>query len=509
MMRILRLFRLAKLLRFIRILEKLQSSIDLLDDAMTNHAGTLTSMLQVFKSLGFILLCAHLLAALWHRAGEGGAPFDEYSENTTTWTTEANISTSGLRTQYITSLYWAVTTLTTVGYGDITPYTTSEKVVAMLSMTIGSVMFCYLAGNVIAFVSHRRQSDILKEKKLEAVNEYLRVRGVDVETKREVRKHFTEFYEHRTAMEEAELLEIMPLYLKKKVVKQVYGHLIDNLVFLQAFSSANVETDVQRSNRSNRPLFAPTPSKRSMRRLQMNSVYGYNMDAEKHELCLALEPLPRFERDEVIYTEHDHSTEFYLISEGSVLWSRKDPTLDPIFLPRANRRGESNEKKRRELSGGEDFGLNEMLGLLPRVAGQGREYTVTAGPQGCKLMILTQHKFAALCQQFPHLRAVVSIWVTKEEEIIAKHDKHLVKRGSSRNSLQRHSSRDVFVTTREVREFLEKSNQLPWPVHNKDNREAAMAESIKNLEQMMLKLLQRNPDADESADELGPEPEQW
>jgi hypothetical protein len=26
---------------------------------------------------------------------------------------------------------------------------------------------------------------------------------------------------------------------------------------------------------------------------------------------------------------------------------------------------------------------------------------------------------------------------------------------------------------------------------------------------MMLKLLQRNPDADESADELGPEPEQW
>ncbi len=36
--------------------------------------------------------------------------------------------TAGLGTRYLTSLYWAFTTASTVGYGDITPKTVKEKV---------------------------------------------------------------------------------------------------------------------------------------------------------------------------------------------------------------------------------------------------------------------------------------------------------------------------------------------------------------------------------------------
>eukprot|EP01049_Picozoa_sp_SAG25_P013566 SAG25_NODE_2138_length_1906_cov_1.728832_1_plen_481_part_10 len=86
LMRILRLLRLAKLLRFTRIFSKLLSAISCLDEKMINNRTSLTSMIECVKALGVTLLCAHVLACLWHRAGEGGILFGEHDEGTITWT---------------------------------------------------------------------------------------------------------------------------------------------------------------------------------------------------------------------------------------------------------------------------------------------------------------------------------------------------------------------------------------------------------------------------------------
>ena len=50
---------------------------------------------------------------------------------------------------YINSMYWTITTLTTVGYGDITPEGNASKVFTMLVMLLGVAMY----GLVIASIS--------------------------------------------------------------------------------------------------------------------------------------------------------------------------------------------------------------------------------------------------------------------------------------------------------------------------------------------------------------------
>ena len=50
--------------------------------------------------------------------------------------------------QYTTSLYWSLSTLSTVGYGDITPSTDEEKVLSMVVMLFGSVLYATIIGNV-------------------------------------------------------------------------------------------------------------------------------------------------------------------------------------------------------------------------------------------------------------------------------------------------------------------------------------------------------------------------
>lgn len=58
------------------------------------------------------------------------------------------------------ALWWAVTTVTTVGYGDTFPVTAAGRGVAALLMFTGIALFGVLTANVAAFfVEHNQQDD--------------------------------------------------------------------------------------------------------------------------------------------------------------------------------------------------------------------------------------------------------------------------------------------------------------------------------------------------------------
>jgi hypothetical protein len=40
--------------------------------------------------------------------------------------------------RYITSLYWSITTMCTVGFGDVVPISIPEKIVGMVTMILGA-----------------------------------------------------------------------------------------------------------------------------------------------------------------------------------------------------------------------------------------------------------------------------------------------------------------------------------------------------------------------------------
>jgi voltage-gated potassium channel len=61
-------------------------------------------------------------------------------------------------TSYFNGLYWAVTTITTVGYGDELPTTPESKVLAMVVMVVGIGFFAALAGSLAErFIEGRAQ----------------------------------------------------------------------------------------------------------------------------------------------------------------------------------------------------------------------------------------------------------------------------------------------------------------------------------------------------------------
>ena len=53
----------------------------------------------------------------------------------------------------MTSLYFTVTTIVTVGYGDITAQNSSEKIFAIFIMIIGVISFSFTTGSLASIIS--------------------------------------------------------------------------------------------------------------------------------------------------------------------------------------------------------------------------------------------------------------------------------------------------------------------------------------------------------------------
>jgi voltage-gated potassium channel len=100
--RVLRLLRLVRLLRLMKILRRLYT----------------------FEGLRYAALIATMTAL------GGGAAFAAVEKNRSTWD----------------GVYWAVTTMTTVGYGDLSPQTDAGRVIAILVMIVGIGFLSLLIG---------------------------------------------------------------------------------------------------------------------------------------------------------------------------------------------------------------------------------------------------------------------------------------------------------------------------------------------------------------------------
>lgn len=59
----------------------------------------------------------------------------------------------------MTAFYFTVTTITTVGYGDISGNNTTERIICALMMVMGVIFFSINSGNITSIITNQEAID--------------------------------------------------------------------------------------------------------------------------------------------------------------------------------------------------------------------------------------------------------------------------------------------------------------------------------------------------------------
>jgi cyclic nucleotide gated channel alpha 1 len=71
---------------------------------------------------------------------------------------------------YVTSFYFTTTTVLTVGYGDITAVSVTEKLLCIVLMIIGVVSFSFATGALSTIIANYDSSDAILKEKIATLN---------------------------------------------------------------------------------------------------------------------------------------------------------------------------------------------------------------------------------------------------------------------------------------------------------------------------------------------------
>jgi len=122
--------------------------------------------------------------------------------------------------QYIRGVYWAVTTIATIGYGDYTPDHNSNRqiIYSIIVEIFGVGMFSYVIANVSSLVSNLDIARATYQRKLEEVNAYMRAQRLPLEMQERVRDYYSYLWTKQKGVDVSDVLEKMPQGLSQEIL---------------------------------------------------------------------------------------------------------------------------------------------------------------------------------------------------------------------------------------------------------------------------------------------------
>ncbi|KAK5898964.1 hypothetical protein CesoFtcFv8_008493 [Champsocephalus esox] len=222
-----------RLLRLGRVARKLDHYIEY-------GAAVLVLLVCVFG------LAAHWLACIWYSIGD----YEVIDEDTNSVRMDSwlfllgetvgtpyrfNASGSGRweggpskDSVYITSLYFTMTSLTSIGFGNIAPNTDGEKIFAVAMMMIGSLLYATIFGNVTTIFQQMYANTNRYHEMLNSVRDFLKLYQVPKGLSERVMDYIVSTWSMSRGIDTEKVLQICPkdmradicVHLNRKVFKE-------------------------------------------------------------------------------------------------------------------------------------------------------------------------------------------------------------------------------------------------------------------------------------------------
>ncbi|KAK3109016.1 hypothetical protein FSP39_021204, partial [Pinctada imbricata] len=216
------LLKTARLLRLVRVARKL-------DRYSEYGAAVLMLLMLVFA------LIAHWLACIWYTIGNVERPLlgdtkigwlDELARQTHQ---EYVNGTGGptIKSKYVTALYFTFSSLTSVGFGNVSPNTNSEKIFSILIMLIGSLMYASIFGNVSAIIQRLYSGTARYHTQMLRIKEFIRFHQIPNPLRQRLEEYFQHAWSYTNGIDMNMVLKSFPECLQADICLHLNKNLIN------------------------------------------------------------------------------------------------------------------------------------------------------------------------------------------------------------------------------------------------------------------------------------------
>lgn len=232
--KLIRITRFARLLKTMRLL-KVAKLVDLANNSVDVSPLAIRMSILCVR----IFFMAHIVGCVWFYLSTMPKPWNNSCDAAqlgcsrdappTSWLEALgpNSDTGTFVSNYIVTMYWVFTTMTTVGYGDIVPTNDYERAYAIFVMFCGATVFGYIVGSIAGvsttFVDATSDS-------LCVLRDYCDERNLPQRMNRYARRHYEFWYQEMTPFGyEDGLLSNLPPALRKEVILFIHRGAIGSL----------------------------------------------------------------------------------------------------------------------------------------------------------------------------------------------------------------------------------------------------------------------------------------
>ena len=221
--RVPRLYRLLKITKIVKALKIMKGGV------LQEYFESFSGVLRIFSFIFSVCLLIHVVGCLWYFL----AKLDDFSPDT--WVVRAGLLDAENISIYLASVYYAFSTLTTVGYGDINALTMKERIFSIIWMIFGVGFYSFTIGLLTSTFSNAETRESSLKRKITLVNEFAK----EVKAPKSLKDRIKRVLEYNSLKncfswaDKKNIFSEIPINLRYQVVMQMHNKVLQQIPLFQ------------------------------------------------------------------------------------------------------------------------------------------------------------------------------------------------------------------------------------------------------------------------------------
>lgn len=136
---------------------------------------------------------------------------------------------------YLRAVYWTVTTMTTIGYGDYSPSKDNNRqmIFTIIAQITGVSFYGFVVGNIPVLIANANAARAAFDNNNEIIGEFMRVKQLPTEMQDRVRDYYQYLWESRKGVSDAQVLGSLPHALSVDVLVFLNNDILQKVEFFK------------------------------------------------------------------------------------------------------------------------------------------------------------------------------------------------------------------------------------------------------------------------------------